>query len=81
MPDRPSFQNPNLCIDPDIIEVSNGRGYCSPSNRKFRNEESGCEGCMRDHQRSWRALPVSRRELMTPEQRLEEDVYYGFRKS
>ncbi|MEK7559206.1 MAG: hypothetical protein AAB521_02780 [Patescibacteria group bacterium] len=65
---KKEITDPRLCINSYVVEVTNGRGYCSDTNRKnFRNEENGCDGCPKLNLSSQIRI-VNKRQLMSSEE-------------
>ncbi|GEM_PF-5103547 len=72
MSERLAFQNPNLCLNPEVVEETGGKGYCNPIYRnKYRDETGDCEGCPRPSRLN---IHPKGREFMPESERKEEEI-------
>lgn len=72
MAERTEFLNPNLCINPGVIETTGGRGYCNPIyGKKYRDATGECGKCPKPARENLRS---NGRDFISETEKREEEI-------
>jgi len=68
-----------VCIDPYVIEITNGKGFCNPIYRK-RYRENDCVGCPKASQSVNAPFSRQTNDFIPEAEKRDTRNYFRFRK-